>query len=221
MTDPIVSRATPLPADLVRRYLSWRETTYAQNADRFRALADKGQSPTAMVISCCDSRIHVTSIFGADEGEFFIHRNVAALVPPFAPNGDYHGTSAAVEFAVTVLKVSKIIVLGHSKCGGVRGCYDMCSGAAPDLLSGSSFVGRWMNILSPAYARLPKADEETRVQHLEKRAVLLSIENLMGFPFVAEAVEGGQMTLHGLWNDIGSGGLEAFDPEAGDFVPVQ
>jgi carbonic anhydrase len=85
-----------------------------------------------MVISCCDSRVHVTSIFGADEGEFFIHRNIANLVPPYNPDGEYHGTSAAVEYAVTSLGVAHIVVLGHSNCGGVKGCHDMCS-ATPRL----------------------------------------------------------------------------------------
>lgn len=173
-----------------------------------------------MVISCCDSRVHVTSIFGADQGEFFIHRNVANLVPPYAPDTDHHGTSAAVEYAVTTLKVSHLIVLGHSGCGGVQGCYDMCSGAAPELNEESSFVGRWMDILRPGYDRLPSGETATRVRALEKEAVLVSLENLLSFPFVTDAVENGSLTLHGLWNDIGEGGLEAYDSDIKDFVVI-
>ncbi|MBV1902230.1 MAG: carbonic anhydrase, partial [Marinosulfonomonas sp.] len=122
-----------LPAYLVQRYHGWKATTYSENKAWYRRLADDGQHPRAMVISCCDSRVHVTSIFGADQGEFFIHRNIANLVPPYEPDGDHHGTSAAVEYAVTALKVAHIIVLGHSNCGGVQGCHDMCSGKAPEL----------------------------------------------------------------------------------------
>ncbi len=143
--------AKPLPNYLVQRYHGWKATTYAENKAWFRRLASDGQHPRAMVISCCDSRVHVTSIFGADQGEFFIHRNVANLVPPYSPNADHHGTSAAVEYAVKSLNVVHIIVLGHSGCGGVSSCYDMCSGAAPELNEKSSFVGRWMDILRPGY----------------------------------------------------------------------
>ena len=99
-----------------------------------------------MIISCCDSRINVTSIFGADQGEFFIHRNIANLVPPYEPDGEPHGTSATIEYAVTALKVAHVIVMGHSSCGGVRGFYDMTMGTAPDLRAKTSFVGRWMDL---------------------------------------------------------------------------
>ena len=174
-----------------------------------------------MVISCCDSRVHVTSIFGADQGEFFIHRNIANLVPPCNPDGEYHGTSAAVEFAVTSLKVAHLIVLGHSNCGGVNGCHDMCSGHAPELEERSSFVGRWMDILRPGYDRVKDiADEAERRHALERQAVVISLENLMTFPFVRDAVEAENMTLHGLWTDIGEGGLQQYEPTTGDFVAL-
>lgn len=210
----------PLPEYLVKRYAGWRATTWSENQGWYRRLATEGQRPRAMVISCCDSRVHVTSIFGAEQGEFFIHRNIANLVPPYAPDGDHHGTSAAVEYAVNALHVSHLIVLGHSGCGGVQGCYDMCSGEAPELLESTSFVGRWMEILRPGYDRLPEGDSTARLQALEKEGVLVSLENLMGFPFVAAAVERGELTLHGLWNDIGEGSLEAYDGEVEAFVAI-
>ena len=143
--------AKPLPNYLLQRYQGWKATSYSENRAWYRRLATEGQRPRAMVISCCDSRVHVTSIFGADQGEFFIHRNIANLVPPYEPDGDHHGTSAAVEYAVTVLNVAHLIVLGHSSCGGVQGCIDMCNGAAPELEEKTSFVGRWMDILKPKY----------------------------------------------------------------------
>ena len=174
-----------------------------------------------MVISCCDSRVHVTSIFGADQGEFFIHRNIANLVPPYEPDGNQHGTSAAVEYAVTALKVAHLIVLGHSNCGGVQGCLDMCSGNAPHLEEQSSFVGRWMDILRPGYERIKAANKpEDQVRALEREAVIVSLENLMTFPFVSEAVKDESLTLHGLWTDIGEGGLEYFEPKSRSFQPV-
>jgi carbonic anhydrase len=212
--------ARPLPEYLVRRYQGWRATAYAENRSWYRRLAEEGQHPRAMVISCCDSRVHVTSIFGADSGEFFIHRNIANLVPPFSPDGGIHGTSAAVEYAVQSLRVAHIVVLGHSGCGGVRGCYDMCEGQAPELLEATSFVGRWMDILRPGFETLPPGAEAERVRALEKAAVTVSLDNLLTFPFVREAVEAGLLTLHGLWNDIGEGTLEAWDAERGAFVAI-
>ena len=185
-------RARPLPAYLVQRYHGWKATTFAEN-----------------------------SIFGADQGEFFIHRNIANLVPPYNPDGEYHGTSAAVEYAVTALKVAHLIVLGHSSCGGVQGCAAMCSGHAPELEEKSSFIGRWMDILRPGYDRVKDiAEGPAQLRALERQAVLISLENLMTFPFVAGAVDAGEMTLHGLWTDIGQGGLEQYDPASGGFVPV-
>ncbi|MCF8487036.1 MAG: carbonic anhydrase [Rhodobacteraceae bacterium] len=214
-----MNEARPLPAYLIQRFHGWRATSYQDNKAWFKRLAQSGQHPRAMVISCCDSRVHVTSIFGADEGEFFIHRNVANLVPPYNPDGEYHGTSAAVEYAVTSLGVAHIVVLGHSNCGGVRGCHDMCCGKAPELEMKSSFVGRWMDILRPGFERVRDVPDDLRPRALEKEAVLVSLENLMTFPFVHEAVADDRLTLHGLWNDTGEGILENYDPTRG-FVPV-
>ena len=215
-----MEHARPLPNYLISRFHGWRATTYQDNKAWYRRLAESGQHPRAMVISCCDSRVHVTSIFGADEGEFFIHRNVANLVPPYNPDGEYHGTSAAVEYAVTSLGVAHIVVLGHSNCGGVKGCHDMCRGHAPQLEEKTSFVGRWMDILKPGFQRVAHLSDDVILQALEKEAVLVSLENLMSFPFLAEAVAGGRLTLHGLWNNTGEGTLEQFDPQRGGFVPV-
>ena len=214
-----MNEARPLPAYLIQRFHGWRATSYQDNKAWFKRLAESGQHPRAMVISCCDSRVHVTSIFGADEGEFFIHRNVANLVPPYNPDGEYHGTSAAVEYAVTSLGVAHIVVLGHSNCGGVRGCHDMCSGNAPELEMKSSFVGRWMDILRPGFERVRDLPDAVRPRALEKESVLVSLENLMTFPFVQQAVAEERLTLHGLWNDTGEGILEHFDPARG-FVAV-
>jgi carbonic anhydrase len=215
--DHKMQYARPLPAYLINRYHGWKATVYTENKAWYRRLAEDGQHPRSMVISCCDSRVHVTSIFGADQGEFFIHRNIANLVPPFNPDGNHHGTSAAVEYAISTLKVAHLIVLGHSGCGGVEGCYNMCAGHAPELEDSSSFVGRWMDILRPGYVDLPEGDDATRKRALEKASVVISLENLMTFPFVKEAVESDMLSLHGLWNDIGEGGLEAFNPTTGDF----
>lgn len=208
----------PLPQYLVQRFHGWYATSYAENSAWYRRLAQDGQRPRGMVISCCDSRVHVTSIFGADSGEFFIHRNIANLVPPYAPDGEQHGTSAAVEYAVQTLKVAHLIVMGHSRCGGVAGCHAMCSGQAPELEERTSFVGRWMDILRPGYERVSALPADEQVPALEREAVVISLENLMTFPFVREAVEQGEMSLHGLLHDIEHGRLLGLD--GGRFVEV-
>jgi carbonic anhydrase len=217
----MIMSAMPLPSYLVQRYQGWKATKYVENKAWFRHLADMGQHPRAMVISCCDSRVHVTAIFGSDTGEFFVHRNIANLVPPYQPDGDHHGTSAAVEYAVTTLKVAHIVVLGHSNCGGVKGCYDMCSGAAPELEKSTSFVGRWMDILRPGYERIKDIpSKEDQLASLEREGVIVSIENLMSFPFVREAVENETLSIHGLWNDIGEGSLLQYEAETNSFAVI-
>jgi len=214
-----MKHARPLPTYLVHRYHGWKATSYADNRAWYRHLADQGQHPRAMVISCCDSRVHVTSIFGADQGEFFIHRNIANLVPPCEEDGRHHGTSAALEFAVTALSVAHVIVIGHSSCGGARGCQRMCAGGAPELELETSFVGRWLEILRPGYERVRDvADTDVQLRALERQTVVVSLDNLMSFPFVADRVNEGTLTLHGLWHDIGSGGLEQYDAGEDGFV---
>ena len=216
-----MDKAKALPSYLLQRYQGWKATGYAENQTWYRRLAAEGQRPRAMVISCCDSRVHVTSIFGADQGEFFIHRNIANLVPPYEPDGKQHGTSAAVEYAVNALKVAHLIVLGHSSCGGVAGCIEMCKGNAPELENQDSFVGRWMDLLRPKYETVEKVEDAAEQQLLlERQAVLTSLENLMTFPWIKEKVEDGTLSLHGLWTDIGEGSLEYYDAKAQTFEPV-
>ena len=202
------------------RYQTWRAGVFEQKSTHYSDLANHGQNPEFMIISCCDSRLHVTEILGADTGDIFVHRNVANLVPPYNPDGERHGTSAAVEYAVTSLGVAHIVVLGHSNCGGVKGCHDMCCGLAPELEEKTSFVGRWMDILKPGFERVASLPKELILRALEKEAVVVSLENLMTFPFVRAAVEDDRLTLHGLWNNTGEGELEQYDSDRGDFAPI-
>lgn len=214
--------AKPLPSSLVKRYQGWRATTYAESKAWFMKLADEGQHPRSMIISCCDSRVNATSLFGADTGEFFIHRNIANLVPPYEPDRDYHGTSATIEFAVNTLRVVNLIVMGHTQCGGVSGCHAMCSGQAPEMEEDTSFVGRWMDILRPGYERaiLVASDEESQIKELERQSVMISLENLMTFPFVRERVEAEDLALHGVSIDIKTGGMSQYDAAQNQFVEV-
>lgn len=216
-----MEHAKPLPDALTARYRTWRGETYAAQKDKYTQLATHGQSPSTMVISCCDSRVQASSIFGADIGEFFIHRNIANLVPPYQPSSDNHGTSAALEYAVLVLQVKWLIVLGHAQCGGVQGFLDMHYGNAPQLAGKTHFIGKWINLLQPAFTRLQEKDSEPPAPAaLEREGVIMSLENLLTFPFIQDAVTGGQLQLCGLWHDIGTGTLHYYDAQKGQFVEV-
>ena len=192
---------------------------FPQEQSRFARLAETGQRPEVMVIGCCDSRVSPEVIFDASPGELFVVRNVANLVPPYAPDGDYHGTSAALEFAVEALKVKHIVVLGHARCGGIQA---FAESAAP--LSRGDFIGKWMTIIAPAAQRMnaqdKKGDGDDYLVRLEHAAIEQSLENLMTFPYVAEGVAKGTLALHGAYFGVATGVLLVRDPQHGTFVPA-
>ena len=215
-----MQHAEPLPSYLAERYHSWRDGDFKKNSTLFHKLATEGQQPKSMIVACCDSRVQVSAIFGANPGDYFIHRNIANFVPAYRPDGDQHGTSAAIEYGVTALKVSHLLVMGHSQCGGIAGCHAMCSGNAPELEEKSSFVGRWIDGIRPAYDRLSASGDSYALNALEMEAVKLSLENLMTFPFIESAVSQGALSLHGLWTNVGDGGLMQYDGATGVFLEV-
>lgn len=214
-----MEHVTPLPEYLLTRYHAGQERRGPEEVARYANIADRNQTPKAMIITCCDSRVLISEIFGNVPGDFFIHRNIANLVPPHEPDGQSHGTSAAIEYAVIALKIENLVVMGHYGCGGVRGCHDMLAGLAPQLDTPTSYVGSWLRLLKPGFEALSGRglDYEARIRTLEKEAVLVSLRNLMTFPFVTEAMDSGQLRLHGAWKDIRDGGLEEYDPETGGF----
>ncbi len=205
------------PTRLTEGYRAFLDTRFPSEKSRFEALAEKGQSPEVMVIGCCDSRVSPEVIFDASPGELFVVRNVANLVPPFETGGDYHGTSAALEFAVQALRVKHIVVLGHARCGGVRAFADE---TAP--LSPGDFIGRWMNLIKPAGERLgpPTGSLDEYLPRLELAAIENSLKNLMTFPCVRILVERGSLQLHGAYFGVADGVLLVRDPETGAFAPL-
>ena len=204
------------PERLTIGYAAFREGRLAADRDRYRRLAERGQRPEVMIIGCSDSRSAPETIFDAAPGELFVHRNVANLVPPYAPDDNYHGTSAALEFAVQSLKVSSILVLGHGRCGGIRAA--LSPDAAP--LSPGDFIGRWMNLVSPAAEAVTGNDMMTageRQTALERISIRYSIANLRTFPCVQILERKGRLKLYGAWFDISSGELWVMNTETGDF----
>jgi carbonic anhydrase len=204
-----------IPLGLAAGYRRFRRERYAAEAERYRALA-KGQRPRTMIIACADSRADPATIFSAAPGELFVVRNVAALVPPFEEGGGYHGTSAAIEFAVSELAVPDIVVMGHGLCGGVA--------AALAERPVGRFIGPWVELLAGIRERLPQTAQSldcTGQQKIfEQMAVHYSLKNLTSFPFVRAAVAAGRLSLHGAWFAIAEGELEWLDGSSGRFEPI-
>jgi carbonic anhydrase len=199
---------------LLNGYQRFRRDRWPERRRQFEKLAELGQQPRALVISCADSRVDPAVIFDAGPGELFVVRNVANLVPPYAPDGAYHGTSAALEFAVRVLKVPEIIVLGHALCGGVRA---LLEGTPPEA---ADFVGPWIGLAARARDRaLARGDQADRQLCCEQETVGVSIENLRSFPWIAGGLTSGALRLWGMHFDIRSGQL-SLRGDDGCFGPV-
>jgi carbonic anhydrase len=191
---------------LMEGYERFREGYWREHAATFSTLAREGQSPPAMVIACADSRVTPEIIFDCAPGEIFVVRNVANLVPPYAPDTGNHGTSAALEFAVTALEVRSIVVLGHSGCGGIRALVQSTPG------EGKDFIASWMKIAEPARRLVcdapdAPADDAARCAACELASIRVSLENLMTFPWIASRVAAGKLTLSGLHFHVETGRL--------------
>lgn len=200
--------------ELVEGYKRFRSGAYMERAELYHSLA-KGQNPNIMLIGCADSRADPSDIFDAAPGQLFVVRNVANLVPPCEMGEGVHGVSAALEFAVEDLKVQHIVVMGHGLCGGVAASLK-ASRAEPV----GQFIAPWVRLLDGARARV-FADQAPNPQYaLEIEGVKTSLENLMSFAFVRQAVEAGRLELHGAWFAIAHGALHWCDNETGEFVPV-
>jgi carbonic anhydrase len=184
---------------LIDGYRRFRSEIWPAERARYEALARWGQRPETMVISCSDSRVDPQTVFGAAPGEIFVLRNIGGIAPPYQPDAHYHGASAAIEFGVRVLEVSRLVVLGHAQCGGVRA---MALGAPPQA---RDFVASWVEIAKPALSAA--GDGTGRLDEIEAAVVRLSLANLMTFPWVAEAVAAGRLALHGFRFDIHTGVL--------------
>jgi carbonic anhydrase len=207
------------PQHLLDGYRAFTSQRLPTEQTRYRELSERGQSPAVMVIGCCDSRVSPEVIFDAGPGELFVVRNVANLVPVYQPDGGAHGVSAALEYAVQVLRIRHIVVLGHAQCGGIRAFIDDI-----DPLSPGDFIGRWMAMFIKPGEKVAQREHETRLDfttRIEKAAVFRSLENLMTFPFVRTRVERGEMELHGAYFGVAEGSLFVLDPEAKEFRSVR
>jgi carbonic anhydrase len=200
-----------VPDDLLQRLRRFHDDTFPGVQEQFQSLVKDGQHPTILFIGCSDSRLVPYMLTGTGPGELFLVRNVGAFVPPYDGSAGYHGTSAAIEFAVLNLKVSRIIVCGHSHCGGIRALYEEVDPQARNLKA-------WLELGREAV--LPVQVTPEALRRTEQRAVVLQLERLMGYPMVRKQVEAKAVTLHGWHYVIEDGEIHVFDVKQGQFVPA-
>ncbi|MFW5947964.1 MAG: carbonic anhydrase [Gemmatimonadota bacterium] len=200
-----------MPRHLIEGLRRFRSETFPRYRDHYRRLVAEGQQPSTLFIGCADSRVLPDLITDTAPGELFLVRNVGAFVPPFEPDGAFHGTAAGIEFAVLNLEVTDIVVCGHSHCGAVRALYD-----PPD--PGSPHLARWLELGRDA--RVGDEPTEPVLRRAEQRSIALQLGRLMSYPFVAERVEAGTLSLHGWHYIIEDGQVLALDLESESFVPV-
>ena len=190
-------------------YERFRKGYFQRNRERLEQLAVK-QTPEIAMISCCDSRVDPGLLFDLEPGEIFVIRNVANLVPPFEIKGDYHGTSAALQFAVTCLQVKQVVVLGHANCGGIRALMENDSAIQSD-----GFIDSWMSLAAQAKKEVLARDDlktpEQRIDACEKTAVGHSVNNLMTYPWIRDRVNDGSLHLIGCYYDLRNGELITLD----------
>jgi carbonic anhydrase len=213
---------TGFPKRLTDGYEHFLGGRFGRERQRFEDLAEHGQSPQILLIGCCDSRVSPELIFDAGPGEMFVVRNVANLAPPYKPNDDYHGTSAALEFAVMALKVKHIVVMGHAQCGGVKAYAEIEHDPYSRPLSPGDFIGRWIKLMAPAAEKLG-APTEPLVEWSERLAlesIKQSLENLRSFPYIKTLEARGWLSLHGAYFGVASGELLALDEATGEFHQV-
>jgi carbonic anhydrase len=207
-----------LPDRLSEGYRAFIETRLPLERSRFERLAAAGQRPDVMLIGCCDSRVAPEVIFDSHPGEIFVVRNVANLVPPYNPSGLTHGVSAALEFAVQILKVGHIVVMGHSHCGGIRAFVEH-----RDRPNKGDFIDNWMSLIAPAAdgigARGAVGDADY-LGRLERASVVATLGNLLTFPDIRGRVDAGDLKLLGAYFDIGNGDLAIYDAPTGRFEPA-
>jgi carbonic anhydrase len=201
---------------LLQGYREFRQGRWPAERARYEELADKGQKPEYLIIACSDSRSDPAAIFNGRPGEFFVIRNVAAIVPPYEPDREtHHGTSAAIAFAVLALDVRNILVMGHAQCGGVAAALDR------GLAAGIPFLAEWIALLDEAWAHsLHLTDSQARHEAMERDSVRLSLARLLSFPFVEERVRAGSLAMHGARFGIADGKLEILDPKTDTFATV-
>ncbi len=208
----------PLPNYFIDRYKDWKDNVFPNKKNSYRLLEKEGQNPKAMIISCCDSRIDPNKIFKAEEGDFFIHRNIANLVPSFESKNISYETLAAIKYAVKELNIHDLIILGHSSCGGIKHAYQLFS---KEIDETESVLDKWINIIKPAYEILDNhLNKNDCIKSLEKLSIVNSISNIISFPEINDMILKNKLNIHGLWFELSSGNMMYYNQESKKFENI-
>lgn len=201
--------------DFILGFKNFQDQYFCREGSPFSELRES-QSPSTLVVACCDSRTDPSLIMQCEPGDIFVVRNIANIVPPYEQDSGYHGISAALEYAVLSLKVADIIILGHSSCGGIKALLE-------DSARGGEFVGKWISILDPARSQVMEnfdCTDQRAAKALEMAGILTSMGNLLTFPWLAERVSQGLLTIHGWYFDMACGQLFSYLPQTRSFEPL-
>jgi len=207
------------PSNLIAGFARFQSNHFSRTDVLYRNLVEQGQTPKVMIVGCCDSRVDPALVFDCAPGDLFVIRNVANLVPPAEDRVGHHGTTAALEYGVCSLAVAHIVVLGHAHCGGIHTLLQTAGTDNPN-----SYIDDWMSLVEAARLQVMRdfadASDEVRQRECEQRAIVVSLQNLLSFSWIAERVASGTLALHGWYFDIESGQLLAYQADSDKFVSL-
>ena len=199
----------PLPDFLINKYIDWKENIFQKKHDLYQNLEKKGQKPKAMIISCCDSRVDANQIFAANPGDFFIHRNVANLIPDLNINNTNHEITTSIDYAILTLKISRIIILGHSNCGGIDYAFNKFS---DNNNESETSLDNWIQSIKFSYDKVDKSQSKTdAIKSLEKESIINSIKNLKNYKKIDKLILDNKLQIHGLYFEISIGKITQYD----------
>ena len=205
----------PLPDFLINQYIDWKENIFQKKQELYQNLENKGQEPKAMIISCCDSRVDANQIFAANPGDFFIHRNVANLIPDLNIKNTNHEITTSIDYAILTLKISRIIILGHSNCGGIDYAFNKFS--ANNNESDSS-LDNWIQSIKFSYDKVDKSKSKVdAIKSLEKESIINSIKNLKNYKKIDKLILENKLQIHGLFFEISTGKITQYDESSKKF----
>jgi len=199
-----------IPKFLIERYQFWKKNTLDDYKDIYQQASKTAQKPVAMIITCCDSRILENTIFGGNVGDYFIHKNIANIVPSKNDQNRNIQTLSAIEYALKVLKTKNLIVLGHSNCGGVEHSYRKL--IEKKNTNNFEYINQWVSCLQNSYNNIPDNFSETeKITFLEQENIKQSIKNLHEYDFINKLIIKNKLNVIGLWYQINSGLIKFLD----------
>ena len=206
----------PLPDFLINKYIDWKENIFHKKKALYEDLENNGQKPKAMIVSCCDSRVDANQIFAANPGDFFIHRNVANLIPDLNTKNENHEIISSIDFAILTLKISRIIILGHSSCGGIDYAFNKFSDENNN--EGDSSLNKWIQSVKSSYDKVDKSQSKVDViKSIEKESIINSIKNLKNYKKIDKLILENKLQIHGLYFEISTGKITQYDESSKKF----